>query len=56
MDAHEIIARLERIEVSIAGFRRDQAHVEEGLAEQGLRIDRLRTRIERIEHRQELSE
>lgn len=47
--------RLGRIELSIAGLRRDLAHNEEAWAEQGVRIDHLAARIDRIERRLDLT-
>ncbi|MFZ5508658.1 MAG: hypothetical protein ACOZCP_01260 [Pseudomonadota bacterium] len=47
----ETVLRLGRIEMAIAGLRRDAAHTEEGLAEHSLRFDHLEERIERIEQR-----
>jgi hypothetical protein len=55
MDLKENTTRLGRIEVAVAGLRRDIAHNEEATAEQGLRIDRIADRVERIEKRLELS-
>ena len=52
----EIIQRLGRLEVSIAGLRRDAAHGEETQVEQEARMDRLARRIERIEKRLELTD
>jgi predicted trehalose synthase len=46
--------RLGRIEVALAGMRRDQALAEEAGADQSVRIDRLNERIDRIERRLEL--
>jgi len=53
-DLKENTHRLGRVELAIAGLRRDLAHYEEGSAEQGLRMDRLAERIERIENRLDL--
>ena len=47
--------RLGRIEVVVAGLRRDMAHTDEGWADQSVRIDHLSDRIERIERRLDLS-
>lgn len=52
----EHTARFGRLEVSIAGLRRDLAHGEEGSAEMSVRLDRLKERVERIERRLELTE
>ena len=46
--------RLGRIEIALAGLRRDIAHNEEAWAEQSHRMDHLVERIERIERRLEL--
>jgi predicted trehalose synthase len=46
--------RLGRIEIALAGMRRDMAHNDEAWAEQSVRIDRINERIERIERRLEL--
>jgi chromosome segregation ATPase len=43
--------RLGRLEVGIAGLRRELAYNEEAWAEQNLRIDRIGERIDRIERR-----
>jgi chromosome segregation ATPase len=51
----EVVTRLGRLEVAVAGLRRDIAHAEEGSAEQGVRIDHLAERVERIERRLELA-
>lgn len=48
--------RLGRLEVAIAGLRRDIAQNEEGSAEFSVRIDRLAQRIARIERRLELAD
>lgn len=53
-DLKENTHRLGRVELAIAGMRRDLAYCEEGSAEQGLRMDRLAERIERIENRLDL--
>jgi septal ring factor EnvC (AmiA/AmiB activator) len=52
----ETITRLGRLELSVAGLRRDVAHTDEGAAEQSIRIDHLMERIDRIERRLELRE
>ncbi|MBW7902718.1 MAG: hypothetical protein H3C26_14650 [Rhodocyclaceae bacterium] len=54
-DLKENTTRLGRIEVAVAGLRRDIAHNEEATAEQSLRIDRITERLERIERRLEIS-
>ncbi len=51
----EMLARLGRLEVAIAGLRRDIAHFDESAAEHGLRFDRLVERVDRIERRLELA-
>jgi hypothetical protein len=48
--------RLARIEVALAGIRRDQANDAENTAALWVRIDGLRHRIERIERRLELTD
>lgn len=48
--------RLTRIEVGLAGLRRDQAIDAAGVAEMGLRIDRLTEKVQRIEHRLDLAD
>ncbi|MDO5625553.1 MAG: hypothetical protein Q4G71_12805 [Pseudomonadota bacterium] len=53
LDEHT--ARLGRIEVSLAGVRRDLAHGEEGAAEKSVRMDTLSERIDRIERRLEIN-
>ncbi|PKM06319.1 MAG: hypothetical protein CVV14_13060 [Gammaproteobacteria bacterium HGW-Gammaproteobacteria-4] len=52
----EAVTRLGRLEVAMAGLRRDVAHAEEGAAEGGVRVDRLAERIERIERRLDLGD
>ena len=52
----ETITRLGRLELAVAGLRRDAAHTDEAAAEQNVRIDHLAERIERIERRLELRE
>lgn len=54
-DLKENTSRLGRIEVAVAGLRRDIAHNEESTAEQSLRIDRINERIERIERHLEIA-
>lgn len=54
-DLKENTTRLGRIEVGVAGLRRDIAHNEEATAEQSIRIDRMAERIERIERRLEIN-
>lgn len=51
----EMLTRLGRLEVAIAGLRRDIAHFDEAAAEQSLRLDRLVERVDRIERRLELA-
>ena len=48
--------RLGRIEIAIAGLRRDIAHGEESWAEQSVRIDNLAKRLERLERRLNLND
>lgn len=52
----EMLTRLGRLEVAIAGLRRDIAHFDEGAVEQSLRVDRLAERVDRIERRLELTD
>jgi uncharacterized coiled-coil protein SlyX len=52
----EMLNRLGRLEIALAGLRRDVAHFDEGAAEQGLRMDRLAERVARIERRLELAD
>lgn len=53
-DTREATHRIGRIEISIAGLRRDMAHHDEVVAEQSVRIDRITERVERIEKRLEI--
>ncbi len=59
-DMREILreqgSRLTRIEVGLAGLRRDQGADAEGVAEMGLRLDRLADKVQRIEHRLDLAD
>lgn len=48
--------RLSRIEIGLAGLRRDQGSDAAGVAEMGLRIDRLVQQVRRIEHRLDLAD
>jgi hypothetical protein len=48
--------RLTRIEIGLAGLRRDQSMDATGVAEMGLRIDRLTEKVQRIEHRLDLAD
>jgi hypothetical protein len=48
--------RLTRIEVALAGLRRDQASDAETLAYSSARSDRLSTRVDRIERRLDLAD
>jgi septal ring factor EnvC (AmiA/AmiB activator) len=52
----EVITRLGRLELAVAGLRRDMAHTDEAAAEQNVRMDHLAERVERIERRLELRE
>ena len=47
--------RLGRMEIMMAGIRRDQANDAETIADVETRFDRLRERIDRIERRLDLS-
>lgn len=49
-------SRLTRIELGLAGLRRDQGSDAGGVAEMGLRLDRLTDQIHRIERRLDISE
>jgi hypothetical protein len=46
--------RLTRMEIGLAGLRRDQGTDAGGVAELGLRLDRLTDTVRRIEHRLDL--
>ena len=50
-DMREVKQRLNSIESSIAGLRRDNAHLFGDMADQNTRFDRLAERVERIERR-----
>ena len=52
----ETITRLGRLELAVAGLRRDMAHTDEAAAEQGVRIDHLAERLDRVERRLNLRE
>jgi len=52
----EGVTRLGRLEIALAGVRRDLAHADESAAEGGVRVDHLAERIERIERRLQLNE
>jgi hypothetical protein len=47
--------RLSRIEIMMAGLRRDQANGAEARAEREVRVDRLRERVERVERRLDMA-
>lgn len=49
-------SRLTRIELGLAGLRRDQGSDAGGVAEMGLRLDRLTDQIHRIERRLDITE
>lgn len=51
----EVVSRLGNLEMSVAGIRRDLAHLEENDAIMSVRMDRLNERVERIERRLELA-
>ncbi|WP_028990383.1 hypothetical protein RG903_04975 [Thermithiobacillus tepidarius DSM 3134] len=53
-ELRELTHRTGRVELAIAGLRRDMAHFDESHAEISVRIDRMNERIERIERRLEL--
>jgi len=48
--------RLTRMEIGLAGLRRDQGADAGGVAEMGLRIDRLVEQVQRIEARLDLAD
>ena len=48
--------RLTRMEIGLAGLRRDQGADAGGVAEIGLRLDRLVEQVRRIEHRLDLAD
>ncbi len=48
--------RLTRMEIGLAGLRRDQGADAGGVAEMGLRLDRLVEQVRRIEHRLDLAD
>lgn len=51
----EMLTRLGRLDIAIAGLRRDMAHFDEATAEVSVRMDRLSSRVERIERRLEIN-
>lgn len=50
----ESVTRLGRLEIAVAGLRRDVAHADESTAEGSVRLDHLAEHIEHIERRLEL--
>ena len=48
--------RLTRMEIDLAGLRRDQGADAGGVAEMGLRLDRLVEQVRRSEHRLDLAD
>ncbi|SIQ29496.1 hypothetical protein SAMN05880561_102618 [Rhizobium sp. RU33A] len=48
--------RLTRMEIGLAGLRRDQGADVGGVAEMGVRLDRLVEQVRRIEHRLDLAD
>ena len=53
---YHVETRLGSLEVTVAGVRRDLAHIYGDSVEQNVRYDQLNRRIERIEKRLELKE
>lgn len=53
-DVRELKHRVSAVEIALAGLRRDDAGLAEGLAMLGARTDRLSERIERMERRLEI--
>lgn len=54
-DVRELTHRVGRVELAVAGLRRDIAHFEEATADQSVRLDRISERVDRIEKRLELA-
>ncbi|MCU0889282.1 MAG: hypothetical protein MUC64_14960 [Rubritepida sp.] len=54
-DVRELKHRVNAVEVALAGMRRDDAGLAEGIALLSARTDRLSDRIERVERRLDLS-
>lgn len=54
-DVRELKHRVSAVEIALAGLRRDDAGLAEGLAMLGARTDRLSERIERVERRLEIA-
>jgi hypothetical protein len=54
-DVRELKQRVSAVEIAIAGMRRDDAGLAEGIAILGARTDRLSERIERVERRLEIT-
>lgn len=48
--------RLERVEIALAGLRRDQGADAEGVATKGLHLDRLAEKVHQIERRLDLAD
>ncbi|MHB0887236.1 MAG: hypothetical protein ACYC07_00775 [Acidithiobacillus sp.] len=51
----DLTRRVGNLEMSVAGVRRDLAHLEENDAAMSIRMDYLNERVERIERRLELT-
>jgi predicted nucleic acid-binding Zn-ribbon protein len=54
-DVRELKHRVSAVEIALAGMRRDDAGLAEGLAMLGARTDRLSERIERVERRLDIT-
>jgi multidrug resistance efflux pump len=52
----ELIARVGRLEVSVAGLRGDISHAEANDAALSVRLDRVSARLDRVEKRLELAD
>lgn len=50
-EVREVKHRLTALEITVAGVKRDMAHLAEGMALMSSRMDRLEERVERIERR-----
>jgi predicted nucleic acid-binding Zn-ribbon protein len=53
-DVRDLKQRVSAVEVALAGMRRDDAGLAEGIAHLAARTDRLSERIERVERRLDL--
>ena len=54
-DFSDVKHRINRLESAVAGIRRDEAGTAEDIVRQQSALDRLKERIDRIEHRLELT-